>query len=213
MWSWKLNSFYLQPHPHLRGHEGCVLWGRESFQSISEFCFPQKDTGQFRQRYAHKGDQSFHISGYVFCRRKDERRDEDYALHDCPGCSLTCHTTPALVVSNSVTPWTVAHQAPLSMGFSRQEYWGLCHGLLQGIFPTQGSNPPLLSPALAGGFFTPNAPPVKPVTLHCPPRAFVFSTCCFVASWWPYGRDELSSKFHEELSGTVSKKSQLSQFT
>ena len=27
------------------------------------------------------------------------------------------------VVSNSATPWTVAHQAPLSMGFSRQEYW------------------------------------------------------------------------------------------
>ena len=26
------------------------------------------------------------------------------------------------VVSNSVTPWTVAHQAPLSMGFSKQEY-------------------------------------------------------------------------------------------
>ena len=29
-----------------------------------------------------------------------------------------------LVMSNSVTPWTVACQAPLSMGFSRQEYWG-----------------------------------------------------------------------------------------
>jgi len=27
------------------------------------------------------------------------------------------------IVSNSVTPWTVARQAPLSMGFSRQEYW------------------------------------------------------------------------------------------
>ena len=27
------------------------------------------------------------------------------------------------VASNSVTPWTIAHQAPLSMGFSRQEYW------------------------------------------------------------------------------------------
>ena len=26
-------------------------------------------------------------------------------------------------MSNSATPWTVAHQAPLSMGFSRQEYW------------------------------------------------------------------------------------------
>ena len=27
------------------------------------------------------------------------------------------------VVSNSATPQTVAHQGPLSMGFSRQEYW------------------------------------------------------------------------------------------
>ena len=36
------------------------------------------------------------------------------------------------------TLWTVAHQAPLSMGFPRQEYWSDCHFLLQGIFPTQG---------------------------------------------------------------------------
>ena len=28
-----------------------------------------------------------------------------------------------LVMSNSATPWTVARQAPLSMEFSRQEYW------------------------------------------------------------------------------------------
>ena len=27
------------------------------------------------------------------------------------------------IVSDSVTPWTVAYQAPVSMGFSRQEYW------------------------------------------------------------------------------------------
>ena len=40
-----------------------------------------------------------------------------------------------------VTPWTVAHQAPLPMEFSRQEY---SHFLLQGIFPTQGFNPHLL---------------------------------------------------------------------
>ena len=55
------------------------------------------------------------------------------------------------------TPWTVAHEAPLTMGFSRQEYWSGLHVLLQGIFLTQGSNPRLLSlasPALAGGFFT-----------------------------------------------------------
>ena len=39
------------------------------------------------------------------------------------------------VVSNSVTPWTVAHQTPLSMGFSRQEYWS---GL---PFPSPGNLP------------------------------------------------------------------------
>ena len=43
------------------------------------------------------------------------------------------------VMSQSlVIPWT--HQAPLSMEFSRQEYWSGCHFLLQGIFWTQGSN-------------------------------------------------------------------------
>ena len=41
-------------------------------------------------------------------------------------------------------PMSVAHQAPMSMGFSRQEYWVGCHYLLQGIFLTQGSNPGLL---------------------------------------------------------------------
>ena len=48
------------------------------------------------------------------------------------------------VMSDSAAPWTVAHQAPLSMGFSRQEYWSGCHFLLQGIFLTQGSNSHLL---------------------------------------------------------------------
>ena len=42
------------------------------------------------------------------------------------------------------TLWTIAHQAPPSMGFSRQEYlWVGCHFLLQEIFPTQGLNPGL----------------------------------------------------------------------
>ena len=49
------------------------------------------------------------------------------------------------------TPWTVACQAPLSMTFSRQEYWG---GLLfssPGDLPNPGIKP--ASPALADGFF------------------------------------------------------------
>ena len=51
------------------------------------------------------------------------------------------------------TLWSVAHQAPLSMGFSRQEYWMSCHALLQGVFLTQGSNLYHASPTLAGRFF------------------------------------------------------------
>ena len=41
-------------------------------------------------------------------------------------------------MSNSVTPWTVAQQAPLSMGFLRQEYWS---GL---PFPSPGALPDLI---------------------------------------------------------------------
>ena len=48
------------------------------------------------------------------------------------------------VVSDSAIPCTVACQAPLSMGFSRQETAVGCLSLLQGIFPTQGLNPSLL---------------------------------------------------------------------
>ena len=42
------------------------------------------------------------------------------------------------------TPWTVARQAPLSMGFSRKEYGNGLPFPSPGIFPTQGSNPGLL---------------------------------------------------------------------
>ena len=45
------------------------------------------------------------------------------------------------IVSDSfATPWTIAHQAPLSMGFPRQEYWSGLHFLTQGIFLTQELN-------------------------------------------------------------------------
>ena len=50
-------------------------------------------------------------------------------------------------VSDSfVTPWTIARQAPLSVGFSRQEHCSGLPFLLQGIFPSQGSNLCLLCP-------------------------------------------------------------------
>ena len=56
------------------------------------------------------------------------------------------------VISDFATPWTVAHQAPLFMGFHRQKYW---RGL---SFPSPGDLPDPrikpVSPTLAGRFFT-----------------------------------------------------------
>ena len=50
---------------------------------------------------------------------------------------------------------TVAHQAPLSMGFSRQEYWSGLPCPPPGDHPDPGIKPvSLISPALASGFFT-----------------------------------------------------------
>ena len=57
-----------------------------------------------------------------------------------------------------VTPWTVAYQAPRSMGFSRQEYWSGLPFPSPGDLPDPETEPTsLMSPALAGGFFTTSA--------------------------------------------------------
>ena len=61
------------------------------------------------------------------------------------------------VVSNSLWPHElyVAHQAPLSTGFSRQEYWSGLPFPASGNLPDIGIEPvSLLAPALTGGFFT-----------------------------------------------------------
>ena len=59
-----------------------------------------------------------------------------------------------------MTPRTVAYQASLSIGFSRQEYWSGLPFPLPGNLPDLGIEPaPLASPALAGRFFT--EPPGK----------------------------------------------------
>ena len=65
------------------------------------------------------------------------------ARRPCPGTALkpvllcvhvrACQV--ASVMSNSVTAWTVVHQAPLSMEFSRQEYWSGLPCLLPGDLP------------------------------------------------------------------------------
>ena len=52
------------------------------------------------------------------------------------------------------TSWTAVHQVPLSMGFSRQEYWSGSSFPTPGDLPDPGMEPvSLVSPALVGGFF------------------------------------------------------------
>ena len=67
----------------------------------------------------------------------------------------------------SATPWTVACQAPLPMGFSRQEYWSGLPLLPSGDHPDPGSNP-----ALASRSFI-IKPPVRPLNLSLS----LFCTC------------------------------------
>ena len=57
-----------------------------------------------------------------------------------------------------VIPWSVAHQASLFMGFSRQEYWSGLSCPFPGDLPDPQIEPAsLMSPALVGSFFTPSA--------------------------------------------------------
>ena len=61
------------------------------------------------------------------------------------------------VMSDSfVIPWTVAHEAPLSMEFPRQEYWSGLPFPSPGDLPNPGVQPASL--ALAGGFVTSETP-------------------------------------------------------
>ena len=68
------------------------------------------------------------------------------------------------VVSDSATPWTVAYQAPPSMGFSRQEYWSGLPFPSSGDLPDPGIEP--RSPALQADTL-PSEPPGKPTKALC----------------------------------------------
>ena len=78
----------------------------------------------------------------------------------CISLLMTCDLSEACAQLLSqvllfVTSWTVAHQGPLSMGFSRQEYWRELPFPPPGDLPDPGIEPMSPeSPALAGGFFT-----------------------------------------------------------
>ena len=77
------------------------------------------------------------------------------------------------VIGNSATPWTIAHQAPLSMKFSRQDYWSGLPFPSPGDLPDPGIKP--VSPvflALAGGFFTTVPPGTPRRDVNLPPFGY-----------------------------------------
>ena len=78
------------------------------------------------------------------------------------GCVLSCFSRVRLFAAL----WTVAHQAPLSMRFSRQAYWSGLPCPSPGDLPNPETE--LASPALAGGFFAPELSG-KPQSLHIGP--------------------------------------------
>ena len=89
----------------------------------------------------------------------------DYSVHVCVCVCARAHAC-ALVgtlscfshVQLCATPWTVDLKAPLSMGFSRQEYWSGLPSPPPRDLPNPGIKPAfLMSPALASAFFTTSA--------------------------------------------------------
>ena len=91
-------------------------------------------------------------------------------------CVHACSVTP-----NAVTPWTVAHQAPLSVGFSRQEYWSGLPCAPPGDLP----NPRIES--------SPSASQVDSLLLSQPWLKLCFLTAIFSFFWGPWGKDLLQA--------------------
>ena len=85
---------------------------------------------------------------------------EDVRAAPGVGCARVRITTRVCsVVSDSATPLTLAHQAPLSMGFLGQEYWSGLPFPPPGDLPDPGIEPASpVSPALTGRFFTTEPP-------------------------------------------------------
>ena len=72
-------------------------------------------------------------------------------------CVCVCVCVQSLShVKLFANPWTIARQAPLSMGFSGQEYWSGLPFPSPGDFPNPGIKP--TSPTLTGRFFNPPHP-------------------------------------------------------
>ena len=72
------------------------------------------------------------------------RSDSTSGLPGSPRQPYACMCTCSVMSDSLWTPWTVVNLTPLSMEFSRYDYWRGLHFLPQEVFHIQGSNPCLL---------------------------------------------------------------------
>ena len=139
---------------NLHGHRslaGCSPWGRRV--GNDERLSTLQSTGD-STRYSvitYRGKES-EKNGCMYMRIYQ------FAVHLKPRHtvkSTVCLLSRFSHVGFFATLWIVAHQSPLSMGFSRQEYWSGLPCSPPGDLPDPGIKPTsLMSPAMAGGFFT-----------------------------------------------------------
>ena len=94
--------------------------------------------------------------------------------HPLPRGGLGLVFSCSVVSDSFVTPWTVARQAPLSMGFSRQEYWSGLPFPYPGDFPDPGIEP--TSPASQA-----DSLPLSPQGGTCSKP-----THAQAPDWWPF---------------------------
>ena len=134
----------------------------------------------------------------ILCSHKIYSNSENKHLcgvitHSRHGVSMhVCVLSRFSCVRLFATLWTVIHQAPLSMGFSRQEYWSGLPFTSPGDLPNPGVEPvSLTSPALSTGFFTTSS------TWESPCK-YMYSVILTLMLWtgyhYPHSRDEETEK-------------------
>ena len=137
----------------------CSAWGDEPDGDAESQALPRptksKPTGNRSPRHlqtlSHPGAGGLRIQFLAYAVRGSVHMPKILSFQYQGVCVVHSVTS---VVSDSATLWTVAHQASLSVGFSRQEYWTGLPCSPPGDLPNPGIElMSLMSPALAGVLF------------------------------------------------------------
>ena len=116
--------------------------------AISSLVFPPNKRLRSLSSLLHEYEtrlENIHLKGPLFWMPMSQPRlalQLCQAPHkkECLFLLLSVYVLSRSVVSDSATPWIIVGQAPLSMGFSREECCSGCYSLPQGTFPTQQWN-------------------------------------------------------------------------